>query len=53
MRPTSASQLCFDNTVLGSHGLNDLTVADVNTDVSLMLNRKAGDIRHGVDGSGY
>ena len=50
MRPTSASQLCFDNAVLGTHGLNNLTAANVNTDVSLMPNRKAGDVRHGIDG---
>ena len=53
MRPTSASQFCFNNTVLGSHGLNDLTAADVNTDVSLMPNRKAGDVRHCANGSGF
>ena len=32
---------------------DDLTAADVNADVSLMPNSKAGDVRHGANGSGF
>ena len=29
MRPAAARQLCFDNTVFGAHGLDDLTAAEL------------------------
>ena len=52
MRPSSAGQFCFDNTVLGTHSFNDLTAANVNADVPVMPNGKTGNVRHGVDGAG-
>ena len=52
MCPIAFCKFRFDNAILCSHGLDDLTAADVNTDVSLMPNRKARNVRHGVDGSG-
>lgn len=53
VRPAAAHQLRFDDTIPCPHSFDDLTAADVNTDVSLMPNRKAGNVRHCANGAGF
>ena len=52
MRPATAFQLSLDHTILGTHGLDDIAVADIDTDMTIVPNSKTGDFRDGVDGAG-
>ena len=51
--PASGQIQDFLGKFIQTNSPNDLTAADVNTDVSLMPNRKAGDVRHCANGSGF